>query len=293
MVKTSNRKPRRTRKPRRGTRYRAASAYRPSVPRTLQIATKRNFNQTLKFTINQSYVIDMSKQTVGETVFTCFRANSIFHSHVPTSTTADVWKSQNPDLYNNLSSANVTQDADGYDRWKESYQHFCVTGSKITAVFEPTSTGVPATMFVHLSGVQGAVQTNTTSAVMNGLPYCNRASLASSASFAYTQAGSSLSMNYSARKFEGVKDPEDNSNLRGRLANANLNPPTTGATPGEQSFYYVAFAPVDPSTVGTMAKGVLRIKVEYITQLKEPTDSNNVQVITTGTANGNVHGADM
>ena len=126
MVKTSNRKPRRTRKPRRGTRYRAASAYRPSVPRTLQIATKRNFNQTLKFTINQSYVIDMSKQTVGETVFTCFRANSIFHSHVPTSTTADVWKSQNPDLYNNLSSANVTQDADGYDRWKESYQHFCV-----------------------------------------------------------------------------------------------------------------------------------------------------------------------
>ena len=148
-------------------------------------------------------------------------------------------------------------------------------------------------MFVHLSGVQGAVQTNTTSAVMNGLPYCNRASLASSASFAYTQAGSSLSMNYSARKFEGVKDPEDNSNLRGRLANANLNPPTTGATPGEQSFYYVAFAPVDPSTVGTMAKGVLRIKVEYITQLKEPTDSNNVQVITTGTADGNVHGADM
>ena len=235
----------------------------------------------------------MSKQLKGETVFTCFRANSIFHSHVPTSASADVWKSQDPTLYDNLSANNITQNADGYDRWKESYQHFCVTGSRITAVFEPTSTGVPSTMFVHLSGVQGAVQTNTNSAKLNGLPYCNRASLASSASFAYTQAGSSLSMNYSARKFEGVKDPEDNSNLRGRLENANLNPPTTGLPPGEQSFFYVAFAPVDPSTVGTMAQGVLRIKVEYITQLKEPTDSNNVQVITTGTADGNVHEGEM
>lgn len=243
----------------------------------------------MKFTINQSYVLDMSKQPVGETVFTSFRANSIFHSHIPVSTASGVWNSQNPLLYNNLSAAAVTQDADGYDRWKESYQHFCVTGSKVTAVFEPTTTGVPSTMFVHLSGVQGAVQKTSTAAILNGLPYCNRASLASSASFAYTQAGSSLQMNYSARKFEGVKDPEDNSNLRGRLANANLNPPTTGSPPGEQSFFYVAFAPVDPATVGTMAQGVLRIKVEYITQLKEPTDSNNVQEIVTGTADGNVH----
>ena len=74
-------------------------------------------------------------------------------------------------------------------------------------------------------------------------------------------------MTYSARKFEGVKDPDDNSNLRGRFANANLVPPTTGATPGEQSFFYLALAPVDPTSTVASGGGVLRVTGE---QKKKP-----------------------
>lgn len=85
-------------------------------------------------------------------------------------------------------------------------------------------------------------------------------------------------MTYSARKFEGVKDPDDNSNLRGRFANANLVPPTTGATPGEQSFFYLALAPVDPTSTVASGGGVLRVKIEYIVHLKEPTESNQIQI---------------
>ena len=39
-------------------------------------------------------------------------------------------------------------------------------------------------------------------------------------------------------------------------------------------------ATVDPSTSTKMPGGVLRLKIEYITQLKEPTETNKIQIVT-------------
>lgn len=262
------------------------SAYRNTIPRTIQIATKRNQNQTLKFVVNQIYVVDPSSLAVGKAAVLSFRANSIFHSHMPTGVSSiPVFKSQDPAKYNNngqLTPAVIEQNADGWDDWTERYQHFCVTGSKITYTYEPIETGAPAILCSHLSGVSGAVTTDTTSAQMNKLPYVKKHSLATQGITSGINASTGIrgSMTYSCRKFEGVKDPEDNSNLRGRFANSQLAVPTIGATPSEQSFFYLHMSTVDPLASGKMPGGVLRLKIEYITQLKEPTESNKIQMIT-------------
>lgn len=259
------------------------SSYRSIIPRTIQIATKRNQNQTLRFTINQTWVVDPTLLAAGKSAVLSFRANSIFHSHMPTGgATNTVFKSQNPQKYNNNGSANplIQQNADGWDQWTNRYQHFCVVGAKMTYSYEPIDTGVPAIAFSHISGVSGAVTTDTTSAEINELPFLKRHSLSSSPLYSIATGGIRGNMKYSVRQFEGVKDPEDNSNLRGRFENPNLNPPSTGSPPSEQSFFYFGVAPIDPATQNKMPKGVLRIKLEYITQLKEPTETNFLQVIT-------------
>jgi len=259
--------------------------YRNVIPRTIQIATKRNMNQTLKFVINQTYVVDPSVLGAGETAVLSFRANSIYQSHMPTGgTTSNPFKSQDPAKYNNNGQASplIQQNADGWDEWTNRYQHFCVTGAKITYTFEPTETGAPAVLVSHLAGVSSAITKNTNSATINGLPYVKRHSLATQGVTSGINATTGVrgQMMYSCRKFEGVKDPEDNSNLRGRFANPNLAVPTTGSTPSEQSFFYLAMATVDPATSTKMPGGVLRLKIEYITQLKEPTETNKIQVVT-------------
>lgn len=261
------------------------SSYRKAIPRTLQIATKRNKNMKLKFVVNQTYILDptISGFPAGQAAFLSYRANSIFSSHIPVSTTAGLWASQDPTKYNNLSSALLSQNADGWNEWTNRFQHYCVTGSKITATFEPASNGVPTIMSLHTSGVGGAIQSSTTSARINTLPYVKKASIVSTGISVPNQAGARMSMNYSARKFEGVTDPDDNSNLRGRFANTLITPPTVGLTPTEQSYYYVTFTPIDPATTGAMPRGVVRVKVEYIVHLKEPTESNQIQ-LQTGTS---------
>jgi len=262
------------------------SNYRPTIPRTIQIATKRNKNMTLKFVLNQTWLVDPSKlATPSSTLVFSYRANSVFQSHMPTlaTTTAGAAISQDPALYNNNGQASplIQQSADGFDTWSDRFQHFTVTGSKMSYTFEPYSTGAPAILCSHLSGVSGAIQAGTDAVRLNALPYTTRHSLVpqSVTSGIFASTGVRGSMSYSARKFEGVVDPVDNSNLRGRFANSKLTPPVTGASPGEQSFFYLAIAPVDPATTVAAGQGVLRVKIEYIVHLREPTESNQVQKI--------------
>lgn len=262
------------------------SNYRSSIPRTIQIATKRNMNMKLKFTLNQTWLCDPSKLTnPNDTLVFSYRANSIYQSHMPTLSTTQALASisQDPTLYSNNANATplISQNAEGFDTWSDRFQHFTVTGSKMTYTFEPYSTGAPAVLCSHLSGVSGAITTATSAVRLNGLPYTTRHSIVSSEANPVTAAYNGVrgSRNYSARKFEGVVDPTDNSNLRGRFANSLLTPPVVGASPGEQSFFYLAIAPIDPATTAAAGKGVLRVKVEYIVHLREPTDSNQIQMI--------------
>jgi len=254
------------------------SAYRTTIPRTLQIATKRNFNQTLKFVINQSWVLDPTVLDAGKTLILQYGANTIFKSHIPMAADGQAlcYASQNPSLYSNKVSSGIYQAAEGYDTWKDRYQHFCVVGAKMSYTWEPTGTGVPSIFFSHMSGVTPAIIQTTNSAVINTLPYINRHSVASIGVSSPKSAGLRGNMKYSTRKFEGVTDPDDNSNLRGRFGNSASG--GVGLDPGEQSYFNLAMAPVDPATEGKMPSGVLRVKIEYITKLKEPTESNLIQV---------------
>lgn len=259
------------------------SNYRSVIPRTIQIATKRNQNQKLKFVLNHTWIVDQTQLANGKTAVLSYRANSIFASHMPTgSNSVNAFISQNPEKYSNNGQQDpvINANADGWNEWTNRYQHFCVTGSKMTYSYEPTGTGTPAILFSHLSGVGSAVTTDTKSSYMNELPFSKRHSLSTSPNFNVTSGGIRGSLNYSARKFEGVVDPEDNTNLRGRFANPNLTVPTVGATPGEQSFFYIALAAINPAATMKLPPGVLRVKIEYITQMKEPTETNQIQVIT-------------
>ena len=274
--KRTKRNPRKPRVPR--------TNFRTSVPRTIQIATKRNMNQTLKFVVNQTWVVDPTSQAAGLTAVLSYRANSIFNSHMPTSVTATagLFKSQDPTKYSNNGSLTpvISQNADGFDTWSDRYQHFTVTGSRMTYTYEPMAAGAPAIFCSHMSGVSGAVNENTTAARLNELPYVKRHSVVPQALLAGGISGPGIrgSVNYSARRFEGIKDPEDNSNLRGRFANSLVTPPVVGATPSEQTFFYLAIAPIDPSATTVVSGGVLRVKIEYVVKLKEPTESNQIQV---------------
>lgn len=255
--------------------------YRPHIPRTLQIATRRNPNQILRFVINQSYIYDGTVTGNGDTAFLCFRANSIYNSQIPVSTTAGEWTSQDPTKYSNKSSDLITQSADGYDDWKNRYNHFSVLGSKIQTTIEPMSTGTPCIHFHHLSGTQGAIQAGVKSSTINQLPYTYRTSVnATIQGGGATGGGSRMYQSYSTKKFEGVKDVRDNSNLRGSFGNISGGP----ALPAEQSFFYVGLSAVDPLTTTSNPKAIVRVKVEYIVMLKEPTETNQVQVTATANA---------
>lgn len=254
--------------------------YRNSKPRTLQIATRRNPNQVLRFVVNQTYYYDGSKTAAGQTAVLQYRANSIYTSHVPTSAISGEFISQDPTLYDNYIPAAISQNADGYTEWSSRYQHFCVLGSKIQSTFEPTTTGSASAHFHHLSGISGAIQPTTQMKDINKLPYCFRNSVVAT-TVQRGNTGSRMSQQYSARKYEGVSNVQDNSNLRGSFA--------APGTPSEQTFFYVGIAPVTQMTStspNVNPQGVLRVKIEYIVMLKEPTETNQVQVTDTAIHEG-------
>ena len=264
--------------------------YRTAIPRTIQIATKRNKAMRLKFTLNQTWLVDPSKlaNPTDALVFS-YRANSIYQSHMPTLSTgtAAAAISQDPSLYSQNGSLTpvISQSADGFDTWSDRFQHFTVTGSKITYTFEPTGAQAPGIFVSHLSGVSGAIQAATSAVRLNQLPYTTRHAITpkSSSIGIFAADGIRGSRTYSARKFESVTDPNDNSNLRGRFANSLVSPPVVGSAPSEQSFFYLALAPIDPATTLAVGSGVLRVKIEYVVSLREPTESNQVQAQVTST----------
>ena len=77
---------------------------------------------------------------------------------------------------------------------------------------------------------------------------------------------------YSTKSFEGVSDVTDNEQLKGAML-------ASPAVPNEGSFFTVGLRNTIPSATATnrMLNGILRVKIEYITMLTEPTSTNRVQ----------------
>lgn len=222
------------------------SYYHPKVPRTLQIATRRYKKQMLRFVVNQTYkCTPQGAGSVGpENCYLQFRANSI-HDVMNGALgngslmQPNTWASQHVQEYG-PTVTNVT--AEGYDNWKERFQHFTVLGSRLQATCQTivgTSASETGTFYVNLAGATGSI-TNTKQAwqIME-LPYTKRARLFPAVTTAggatANVPGARLQINYSAKKFEGVNDVMDNSNLRGAFDNSFGE----GKYPTEQSFYTV------------------------------------------------------
>lgn len=258
------------------------SMYRNPVPRTLQLATRRNKAQTLRFVANQVYKVVPGGSVGGmENVFLTIRANSIYDimkqngSHLA----AGTFIPQDAALY----GPSMNPNADGYEKWEPRYQHFCVLGSKIQATFVPTHVAddkdpVPTTFYITKTGESGQLAAGTTMAHINKLPYQVKAHIVPSKSWAsatnalsHFKDGVRLSMTYSARKFEGVTDVLDNSQLKGKFI--------PSSQPAETSFFNVGMRNIIPSGAANdrMPEGILTLKVEYIVRLVEPTDTNEVQ----------------
>lgn len=275
MPRKNNKKP--FKKPFR--KYTRKSNYRNSQPRTIQIATRRNKSQTLRFVTNQTYKVNPGGTVGGmENTWLSFRANSIYDImyHNGGLNSTGTWVSQDSAEYGPTIHPNAT----GWAEWTHRYQHFTVLGAKVTATFEPIGvddglTQVPTTMYIGVAGEPNLMNAGTEMSQINKYPYFNRGSLVPGRQYSSTSQmsgqGVRLVKTYSTKKFEGVKDVADNAQLKGDF---------DGTQPDEKSYFYVGIRNTIPSGAANdrMPQGLMRIKVEYITKLSEPTESNQVQI---------------
>jgi len=171
--------------------------------------------------------------------------------------------------------------AEGVERFEQQYKHFTVLGSRCQATFEPfgTEAGDPATMYLGLnSAPASAIQSHTPMSEINSFPFFKRAQILGAITSGSPGQGARLYQNYSTKRFEGVKDVMDNAILRGSFAT------TPGGTdyiqPNEKSFFMLGLMNTisnDPAEAQIAASdGILRVKVEYIVKLSEPTTLNTV-----------------
>jgi hypothetical protein len=236
--------------------------------------------------VNQTYkCTPQGAGSVGpENCYLQFRANSIHDVMNGASGNGSLmqpntWLPQNSNVY----GPTITDvNADGYDNWKERFQHFTVLGSRLQATCQTvvgSSASETGTFYVNLAGATGSISNTKQAYQIMDLPYTKRARLFPAVTTAggatANVPGARLMINYSSKKFEGVHDVMDNQNLRGVFDNSY----GTGAPPSEQSFFTIGYVPTMPYSQhsGVHAPALITIKVEYIVKLTEPTDTNQVQ----------------
>ena len=260
--------------------------YHPKVPRTLQIATRRYKTQMLRFVVNQTYKCtpQLGNPVVGpENCFIQIRANSIHDVMNGANGNGSVnmpntWEAQNASAYG---PGQTMIQAEGYENWKDRFQHFTVLGSRLQATCQTlvgSSASETGTFYLNLAGATGNIVPSSQAHEIMELPYTKRARLFPAVNQAPGASanvpGARLAINYSTKKFEGVVDVMDNQNLRGSFTN-NYG---AGSAPSETSFYTIGYVPTMTytATSGAHAPALITVKVEYIVKLTEPTDTNQV-----------------
>lgn len=265
--------------------------YHNTVPRTLQIATRRSKQQTLRFVKNYTIKVTPSHTSApaqAVNTYISIRANSIVDIIKDYGEASGVgndftFQDQTTDFV-----STPLQNAEGVEDWKERFSEFVVLGSKLSMTYDsfPGSSMTPATLYCQLTGSAGNIGTSTEMAQINKYPYVVRSRVINGGTVANvglgSRPGARLASFYSTKKFEGVSDPSDNDQLRGHFTNA-LATPSQNGVPTEQSFYNIGLCPtfrfsppVQGVNDGLAPPGVLTIRVEYITKLMEPTLTNQV-----------------
>jgi hypothetical protein len=267
MPRYSKAKPRMRKK--RG--YKSKPKYRSRVPRTLQVATRRPTTATLKFVKNLIYKVNPggTDGTIENTYLT-LRANSIYNILQQDGgvQSAGTWTPQD----SAYAPGNVVN-AEGYSDWKDRFQHYTVLGSKLSAVFTPQNDSNDAreineaTFYLSKAGGTGEVNALTAAKDINKMPYTRKTAI--KAGETGIGKGGSLSMNYSAKKFEGLRNVIDNATMKGQFGNAYAS----ASQPTERSYFNIGIVQTIPATA-LPPKGILKIQLSYIVKLTEPTGTN-------------------
>lgn len=308
----------------RRTRVRRAP-YRRSIPRMLSLATYKPKTKTIRFQWEKEYLIQPTTHLVGSVglclgTYFQFRTNSIcnigsvtYRTGTTQVVTNKCWDGNDDIAYvqGNGTQATTTQ-APGFEQHQNDYRHFTVLGSRISATAEPVGSyqtdaaeGMklgyrPAQLMIIKSGTSMAIHESNSNlpgatapadcSVLAKLPYVKQAAVQLVDGIKAT--GARLSMGYSARKFEGVKDVQDNSQLKGFMGRSDDADMGTGTAsnplnPAEGSYFTVLYGSrIDGggqvagwSNDIKLPPVLLKIKMSYIVKLTEPTYSepmNNI-----------------
>lgn len=276
------------------------SMYHSSIPRTLQIATRRPMSAVLRFQKNYTIKVSPSLDGAGSPQMTNiqFRANSLTDLVDPAQNTGWVATANTDfefqDINNDFADPSGTnyQYAEGAEPngiWASRFAEYTVMGSKISVVFDSlygqgTTQTTPASCFIQLTGSSRNIQATSQMSDVNKLPYVSRGRLIQSQSGAArneaTRPGCRLTKFYSTRKFENVQDPSDNPQLRGHFQNALVPSPSNRGAPTEASYFNVGYCPTFPFAAGTglIAPVVMTVRLEYIAKLSEPTLTNQTSI---------------
>lgn len=272
------------------------SFYHPTVPRSLNIATRRPNSAVLRFVKNYTIKVTPSLTTApaqAKNTFISFRANSIVDVVKDYGEASGVGNDFRFQDINTDFVSTPLQNAEGVLDWQERFAEFVVLGSKITLTYDsmPGAAMVPSTVYVQLTGSSGNVTSSTEMATINKYPYVQRARILNGGISAQnrnisTRPGARLASFYSTKKFEGVVNPMDCDQLRGHFTNSIATPPNNGV-PSEQSFWNIGIVPTFPFSPpvpglndSPAPPGILTVRIEYITKLCEPTLTNKVSNFT-------------
>lgn len=268
--------------------------YKSKMNNIIQIATRRKKSDVLKFVKNLTYQINPNIKSDGSQhmFFLQLRANSIWdmvNNYYPQQSIHDeLWQEQDNDYALVGTGHDVHFSADGFSAWEDRYASFTVLGSKITVTYEPilnVSSNVqaapPTTLFLQKSFEEdnGIDPNSHNSGNLNKLPYMRRAQILT-ARVGRMGKGGIVTSSFSAKKGFAITDIMDNKELTGSFGvppDLNIKPPE------KQAYYNIYLAQTvkrnDESSVDAipMPRGIMRIQVEYITKLTDPTQTNQVR----------------
>jgi hypothetical protein len=212
-------------------------AWRPTVPRAyLGYPNKYGPGEPIQKRVNLRYVEEFTQSVIVGGAFSgvYYRAN---------------------DMYDPRQAVGGAQPL-GFDQQMNFYQHFTVTGSKITIrpVLDSTSSNTPAYYGVM---VVSAATTPPMSTVRECIE--NSATYGIHGSFQEMERDfeKGITMTFSTRRFFGVKNPVGMSQYRGDISSG----------PTEQAYFYVWYASVNGNVPDPMT---LLVDIQYQATLTEP-----------------------
>jgi hypothetical protein len=254
--------------------------YRPTIAKTIQLATQRPKSVVLKFRKFYQYVLRPAALAGPSTKTNCYiqiAGNSIYNILEKDGNNAKIGSTQQWNAVNTAYSpaSSGVQTVDSYSDWKAKFDEYVVLGSRCQATFKPftqaeTSADLsePTTCYILRASdaaIRGADNSEKNINDLLAYPYIQRRQIMPHARGSQAQAY--IDSRVSSKKWFGVKNVTDNAAL-GAMFNT---------VPDEKVSYLIG---VVPSTGAAQTKPAIKmlvsIKMEYLVLLREPTDDNTL-----------------